>query len=101
MIKVISRRGAQPYTGVYIGRPNPLGNPFILGQDGTRDEVIAKYRTWLVDKWFTEPDSKTHIELKRFIQKYKDDGQLTLVCWCAPLACHGNVIREAIIHESV
>ena len=33
--------------GYYIGRPSPLGNPFEIGRDGTRDDVIAKYALWL------------------------------------------------------
>jgi hypothetical protein len=33
----------EPYD-VYIGRPSKWGNPFQIGRDGTRDEVIAKYR---------------------------------------------------------
>ena len=28
---------------VYIGRPSPWGNPYAIGRDGTRDDVIAKY----------------------------------------------------------
>jgi hypothetical protein len=32
---------------VYVGRPGPLGNPFVVGRDGSRAEVIAKYRRWL------------------------------------------------------
>ena len=28
---------------VYIGRPSKWGNPFVIGRDGTRDEVIQKY----------------------------------------------------------
>ena len=37
---------------IYIGRPGkgrrgPWGNPFIIGKDGTRAEVIAKYARWI------------------------------------------------------
>lgn len=28
---------------VYIGRPSRWGNPYIIGPDGTREEVIGKY----------------------------------------------------------
>jgi hypothetical protein len=28
---------------VYIGRGSPLGNPYIIGKDGDRAEVIKKY----------------------------------------------------------
>ena len=33
--------------GVYIGRPSLLGNPFKIGKDRTRQEVIRKYGIWL------------------------------------------------------
>lgn len=28
-------------------RPNLLGNPFVTGRDGTRDEVIAKFERYI------------------------------------------------------
>ena len=34
-------RGTVP-NSVYVGRPSIWGNPFAIGRDGTRDEVIAK-----------------------------------------------------------
>lgn len=33
----------EPYN-VYIGRPSKWGNPFIIGRDGTREEVIDNYK---------------------------------------------------------
>lgn len=33
---------------VYIGRPSKWGNPFVIGRDGSRADVIAKYRAWIV-----------------------------------------------------
>lgn len=35
---------------VYVGRPSIWGNPFVIGKDGTRDEVIAKYGSWLMQQ---------------------------------------------------
>ena len=93
MITVVSKRASQP-VGEYIGRPSPLGNPFTIGRDGTRDEVIAKYRTWLNDRLHDE-DTTASDELMRLC-KLAEVGDLTLVCWCAPLPCHGDVIKNAI-----
>jgi hypothetical protein len=45
MTTVVNRKQTQAYD-VYIGRPTLFGNPFRVGTDGTRDEVIAKFRTW-------------------------------------------------------
>jgi len=35
---------------VYIGRPSICGNPFVIGRDGTRADVIAKYESWLAQQ---------------------------------------------------
>jgi len=35
---------------VYIGRPSKWGNPFAIGRDGTRKQVIARYERWLADQ---------------------------------------------------
>jgi hypothetical protein len=32
-----------PYD-VYVGRPSPFDNPFVIGRDGDRGTVIRKYR---------------------------------------------------------
>src|ERR1700683_3770120 len=68
----------EPYD-VYIGRPSKWGNPFVIGKDGKRADVIAKFRSWLL----TQPALVAPLpELK---------GK-TLACWCAPQACHGDVL---------
>jgi hypothetical protein len=64
---------------VYIGRPSKWGNPFVVGKDGTRAQVIEKYSAWLL----TQPALLAAVpELK---------GK-TLGCWCSPQACHGDVL---------
>ncbi|MDA8190782.1 MAG: DUF4326 domain-containing protein, partial [Gammaproteobacteria bacterium] len=35
---------------VYVGRPSPLGNPFAIGPDGGRAEVIQQYAVWLEER---------------------------------------------------
>jgi hypothetical protein len=72
-----------------------LGNPFLVGRDGTREEAIARYRRWLRAQW--RHDGAVRQELERLAAKYRRDGQLTLRCWCAPRPCHADVIREAVL----
>ena len=72
---------------VYIGRrrgeKGKWGNPFIIGKDGTRAEVVEKYRQWIL----TQPDLMASLsELK---------GK-TLGCFCAPKKCHGDVLVELL-----
>jgi len=66
---------------VYIGRPSKWGNPFVIGKDGSRAEVVAKYREWAQRRGL---DKAAALELK---------GK-TLGCWCSPQACHGDVLAE-------
>lgn len=82
----------------YIGRPLPLGNPFKIGSDGGRDEVIEKYRNWLVNRLTGAcfSDTDTVAEFDRLCRKYEDERVLRLSCWCAPLRCHGDVIADLI-----
>jgi len=66
---------------VYIGRPSKWGNPFEIGKDGTREEVVEKYRQWI----------KTQPDLLKDLPELK--GKI-LACWCAPKLCHGDVLEE-------
>ena len=71
---------------VYIGRPSKWGNPFAIGKDGDRDEVVQKYRAWL---WNERPDL---IEAAR-----AELGGKTLGCWCKTKKnptqlCHGDIL---------
>ena len=71
-----------PKEAVYIGRPSPWGNPFEIGKDGNREEVIAKYEERL----------KTQPEL---IEKIKKELKgKDLVCFCNPKPCHGDVLIQ-------
>ena len=42
---------------VYIGRPSKWGNPFVIGKDGTREQVIRKYRNWTAFTYRLEESS--------------------------------------------
>jgi len=71
---------------VYIARPSKFGNPYRIGPDGDRKEVIEKYRTWLLQ----QPDLMSEIA---------DLHGKTLGCWCRPYSCHGDVILEVAEQE--
>jgi hypothetical protein len=92
-IHIANRRNTKE--GEYVGRPSPLGNPWRAGADLTRDEAIARYKVWLNIQWKTQ-NHKVRDELNRLANKLIEDGELTLVCWCAPKNCHADVIAEAI-----
>ena len=57
----------------------------------TRDNVIEKYRTYIVQK------IENNDVLKQKLLQMKGK---TLGCWCKPEACHGDVLVELIEHYS-
>jgi hypothetical protein len=67
-----------PYD-VYIGRGTKWGNPFRIGVDGTREEVLEKHRNWL-------PHQK---ELMAAMHELRGKR---LGCHCAPRDCHGDLL---------
>lgn len=81
-LKVLNKhRHGQPAGSVYIGRPGKWGNPFIVGRDGNRDQVVALHRKWI--------HSQTQLLADLPELRGRD-----LVCYCAPLTCHGDVLLE-------
>jgi len=99
----ITIENARYYTGPgwYVGRPHtrfpqgsPLGNPFREYRDGTRVEVIARYRGLLRRAWLINSPAKA--ELLRLAEQYRQNGALTLICWCYPQDCHAETIAESI-----
>ena len=101
MIEVVNKRhgrGGALVTWQYIGRPSPLGNPFsIKMRERTREQAIAEYRDWLTER--LTYDCSTRTEFNHLLDILKVHGELTLVCWCAPLPCHGDVVKEFLEAE--
>ena|SRR3990167_9936499 len=83
MPKVLNKyKDGIPDGAVYIGRPTKWGNPFVMGRGLSREFVIEQYREWL----FERPEL---IEAAKRELSGKD-----LICYCAPKACHGDVLIE-------
>ena len=77
-----SRRITEEVNGsIYIGRPSKWGNPFEIGKDGTREEVIEKFKEYLLQ----------NDELMASLEELRGKN---LLCWCAPKACHGDILIE-------
>lgn len=91
MPKVLNKRtDSIPEGAVYVGRPSKWGNPFKVGSRGVvphmgkidHTEAVRLYKEWL----WRRPDL---IEQAKSELRGKD-----LVCWCAPLPCHADVLLE-------
>jgi hypothetical protein len=76
---------------VYVGRAmhrggwhlqaSPLANPFRLGPDGSREDVITRYRAYLLGR-------------PELLALLPDLRGRRLGCWCLPEPCHAQVIAE-------
>jgi len=79
----------EPYD-VMIDRTTMFGNQHYICSTCTREQSIERFR-----KDFNEQILKD--------EKFKQDvlalAGLTLGCWCAPRACHGDVIVEYLERE--
>lgn len=69
---------------VRIDRTTIWGNPFKLGEDGDRETVIANYRNHYLPHKPSLQDRLIDLEGK------------ALACWCAPEACHGDVLADIV-----
>lgn len=67
-----------PKNATYIGRGTKWGNPFKIGEHGTRNEVIALYEEYL--------------KISGLINDIHELEGKDLVCHCSPLPCHGDIL---------
>ena len=75
---------------VYIGRAGKgldgyFGNPFRLGSESQRQEILERYAAYFYNRLERDP------EFKRRVLQLKTK---VLGCFCAPRACHGDVIAK-------
>jgi hypothetical protein len=111
--------------GIFVGRPSSLGNPFVVGRDGSREEVVDKFRQWLWEiiqagrqgRYANQPPVTEEYVRTCQIRKLVDDEcyqqavweavedlrrraardeTLNLLCYCKPLPCHADVIRSCL-----
>lgn len=81
---------------IYIGRKNKaqeleesgFGNPFIIGRDGDRTEVLVKYAEYVKNRLLLDPG---------FRESVAGLAGKCLVCWCAPELCHGDILADACV----
>ncbi len=79
--------------GVYVGRPTPLGNPFRLERESQREEVVRRYALWL-EQELRQGNPAVTRALEELYRTLRNRGTITLVCFCAPKRCHGEIIAE-------
>lgn len=70
---------------VYIGRPSIFGNPYVIGIDGNRREVLQRFAHYFLVKLKNEPQFRKEVLALR--------GKV-LGCFCKPRLCHGDIIAR-------
>ena len=71
---------------MFADRRGPWGNPFIIPDDGDRNEVIGKF-----EKYYWPHKAKLQADAPGLLGK-------VLGCWCHPEPCHCHVIAKAANH---
>ncbi len=97
MPRVLNKRKDKiPEDAVYVGRPSKYGNHITVKElkslfpNDTQEELNRKavdwYREYLEAHFMSHPEFLAEIrnELKGH----------DLVCWCAPLPCHADILLE-------
>lgn len=96
---------------IYIGRAikakgypelsrSPLANPYYINKDGTREEVVEKYRRWLWEQ--VQSNTEAREELIEILKNIKFKQELNsfpvkLACWCKENEkCHGDVVINCL-----
>jgi hypothetical protein len=87
-------------SAILIGRPSVFGNPFShLAHSRAEVNVpdrytaITRFANWLITG--NDPDIRRSPQpIRDAIRRGELDNELPLMCFCAPLACHGDVLDE-------
>lgn len=81
MPKVLNKYTDPPsQNSVNIMRGTKWGNPYIIGPDGSREDVVEKHKRDIIENIFIVEKIKKELNGK------------DLVCCCAPKACHGDIL---------
>lgn len=88
-----------PINTVSVARPGPLGNPFAVGVDGTREECVNLYRQLMAGRVCLTSVVTVESQLKAraaVIERLPDLRGKNLACWCRldGKPCHADVLME-------
>ena len=96
MVRVVNVRTYKPKEGevaIKVDRSSPVGNPFVMYNEGMRNEVCEKFEAYFYKK-VKEPGAFRDYVAYIYRTALKQD--VALSCWCAPKRCHADVIAAFI-----
>ena len=94
----IGRRWKESYgPPPLIGADGPFADPFVVGKDGTLEEVLAKYGNWL----WNGIEVVNGYDPKEYRRKAINElpGFYKWGCHCKPKACHGDILKKWLKRE--
>ena len=104
-------RVQEGYVRFRIDRQSPLGNPYVIGVHGDREQVISEFSTWFSStmeiaaiegrEFLNERQRQALAYYERILQSAVEGKLIELGCHCSPLACHGHVIKQWLKNELV
>ena len=87
---VVNKRTHKPTPNdVYIGRGSIWSNPFRIREHQTREHVVERYAYMMHQR--LNPHAPNSNKWKERLLALKGKN---LVCYCAPLICHGDVLEK-------
>lgn len=102
MIEVVNKKNHEPTShDFYIGRGSVLGNRYsskpssknYVERVDSREKAIEKFSEWLKNQIKSE-NEKVVLKLYEILLHEKKYGQVNLVCYCKPKACHGDALKS-------
>lgn len=86
LTKVVNIDKGEPYD-IYIGRGSGWGNPYAIGFDGDRNEVLQKFQ-YDFECGFLPGDRANKVKISKVLTGKR------LGCHCKPNPCHGDIFAE-------
>jgi len=107
MITVKNLRGKVPLgeNDYYVGRyckwrpeliPSMLANPFPVVGKRTREMSLTLYREWINQRIEESDGFSPYMDELSFLISKAEQGDISLCCWCSPLGCHADILKEII-----
>ncbi len=97
---VVRRHRGQPLPAntKYVGRPGKYGNPWKVGEDGSREDCVGFFNLFIrhaID------DTRVYPEYANIIEDLQGKN---LACWCHdwdgeggnPMYCHADILLEIV-----
>lgn len=85
---------------VAIHRGTPLGNPFKMANSSEeeRERVCEEYEEWIGPALLEKGAEWRQFQFLK--QMVKENERVELICYCAPLRCHGDTIKRLLEREA-